>query len=66
MQPITERPKSLQQPMSNCYIGYMVNNNNNTNVIKIRINWTFSLNLDQKIPIRKMAAIGGHRKLDTD
>ena len=27
-QPITKRSKFLQQPMSNCYIGYMVNNNN--------------------------------------
>ena len=27
-QPITKRPKFLQQPMSNCYNGYMVNNNN--------------------------------------
>ena len=28
-QPITKRPKFLQQPMSNCYNGYMVNNINN-------------------------------------
>ena len=27
-QPTTKRPKFLQQPMSNCYNGYMVNNNN--------------------------------------
>ena len=27
-QPITKRPKKFQQPMSNCYNGYMVNNNN--------------------------------------
>ena len=27
-QPITKRPKFLQQPMSNCYKGYMVKNNN--------------------------------------
>ena len=27
-QPSTKRPKFLQQPMSNCYNGYMVNNNN--------------------------------------
>ena len=26
--PITKMPKFLQQPMSNCYNGYMVNNNN--------------------------------------
>ena len=33
-QPSTKRPKFLQQPMSNCYNGYMVNNNNNNNGIK--------------------------------
>ena len=27
-QPSTKRLKFLQQPMSNCYNGYMVNNNN--------------------------------------
>ena len=27
-QPSTKRPKFLQQPMSICYNGYMVNNNN--------------------------------------
>ena len=34
-QPSTKkRPKFLQQPMSNCYNGYMVNNNNWQNFIK--------------------------------
>ena len=28
--PAHQRPKFLQQPMSNCYNGYMVNTNNNT------------------------------------
>ena len=28
-QPTTKRPKFLQQPTSNCYNGYMINNNNN-------------------------------------
>ena len=28
-QPSTKRPKFLQQPMSNCYNGYIINNNNN-------------------------------------
>ena len=36
-QPSIKRPKFLQQPMSNCYNGYMVNNNNNNNKIMILI-----------------------------
>jgi len=30
MQPSSKRPKFLQQPMSNCYNGYMVNKNINS------------------------------------
>ena len=36
-QPITKRPKFLQQPMFNYYNGYMVNNNNITLEVNIII-----------------------------
>ena len=34
-QPSSKRPKFLQQPMSNCYNGYMVNNNNKRTILSL-------------------------------